>query len=83
MAKQISESEFEKLVYENQSLIVNVSNDYCKIQTDKDDLLQDIPISLWNGMAAFKGNTKISSRIYWVNLNTAISNARKEFLNPT
>ena len=81
MMKQISESEFEKLVYENQSLIVNVCNVYCKTQADKDDLFQDITINLWRGLPSYKGNAKISTWIYRVSLNTAISNARKNRRN--
>lgn len=83
MTMQISESEFEEIVYENQSLIVNVCNVYCKTQADRDDLFQDITINLWKGLASFKGKSKLSTWIYRVSLNTAISKVRKNRRNKT
>ena len=73
MTKQLSEIEFEKIIYENQSLIIKVCNIYCHSQPDKDDLFQEILINLWKGLPSFKGNSKLSTWIYRVSLNTAIS----------
>jgi RNA polymerase sigma-70 factor, ECF subfamily len=78
MADRISETEFEKLVYDNQGLIIKVCNIYCNNQQDKDDLFQDITINLWKGIDSFKGNSKLSTWIYKVSLNTAISKFRKK-----
>ena len=77
MAKQLSEIAFEKLIFENQSLIIKVCNIFCHTQPDKDDLFQDITINLWKGLSSFKGHSKLSTWIYRVSLNTAISSSRK------
>jgi len=82
MANQISEIEFERLIFENQFLIIKVCNIYCKSQADKDDLFQDITINLWKGLASFQGNSKLSTWIYRVSLNTAISRSQKSKRNP-
>ncbi len=78
MANKISETEFEKLIYDNQELIIKVCNIYCRNQPDKDDLFQDITINLWKGLSSFRGDSKLSTWIYRVSLNTAISKFRKK-----
>jgi RNA polymerase sigma-70 factor (ECF subfamily) len=75
---QLSETEFEKLVYNNQSLINRVCDIYRQSQADKDDLFQEIIINIWKGLPSFKANSKLSTWIYRVSLNTAISAVRKK-----
>jgi len=74
---KLSEIEFEKLVYENQSLINKVCDIYCSSHADKDDLFQEIIINIWKGLPSFQGNSKLSTWIYRVSFNTAISTVRK------
>ena len=68
-----SEKAFEQLIFENQAMLIKVCNIFCKSQADKDDLFQEITINLWKGLSSFKGNSKLSTWIYRVSLNTAIS----------
>jgi RNA polymerase sigma-70 factor, ECF subfamily len=77
MIMQLSDIEFEKLIYENQSLIIKVCKFYCHSQSDIDDLFQDITINLWRGLSSFKGRSKLSTWIYRVSINTAISRSMK------
>jgi RNA polymerase sigma-70 factor (ECF subfamily) len=81
MTKQLSDIEFENLIYENQSLIIKVCKFYCHSQADIDDLFQDITINLWKGLSSFKGDSKISTWIYIVSINTAISRSMKRGRN--
>ena len=81
MIDKISETEFEKLIYDNQGLIIKVCNIYCNNRHDKDDLFQDITINLWKGLDSFKGDSKLSTWIYKVSLNTAISRFRRKKFN--
>lgn len=78
MTDRITDSEFAKLIYDNQGLIIKVCNIYCNTQQDKDDLFQEIAINLWKGLPSFRGSSKLSTWIYKVSLNTAISNFRKK-----
>ena len=73
-----SEKAFEQLIFENQAMLIKVCNIFCKTQTDKDDLFQEITINLWKGLSSFKGNSKLSTWIYRVSLNTAISKAGRK-----
>jgi len=81
MTKPMSEIAFEQLVYENQAMLIKVCNIFCKIQADKDDLFQEITINLWKGLPSFQGNSKLSTWIYRVSLNTAISKSQRKRKN--
>ena len=78
MTKPKSDIAFERLIYENQAMLIKVCNIFCKTQADKDDLFQEITINLWKGLPSFKGNSKLSTWIYRVSLNTALSNAGRK-----
>ena len=77
MSKKESEIEFEKFIIENQSLILKVCNIFCRTQPDRDDLFQEIMIKLWKGLPSFRGESKLSTWVYRVSLNTAIARAVK------
>jgi RNA polymerase sigma-70 factor (ECF subfamily) len=46
---------------------------YCDSTIDKEDLFQEIVANLWKAYPDFKGNSKISSWIYRVALNTTMT----------
>jgi RNA polymerase sigma-70 factor (ECF subfamily) len=50
---------------------------YCIHQEDREDLFQDILLQLWRSYASFKNDAKVSTWMYRVALNTAISRLRK------
>jgi RNA polymerase sigma-70 factor, ECF subfamily len=64
---------FLELVEENKKLIYKVSHMYCNNQIDKVDLFQEIIVNLWKGFPLFKGNSKVSTWVYKVSINTAIT----------
>jgi len=65
--------EFLELVDENKKLIYKVSHMYCNNTIDKKDLFQEIIANLWKAYPNFKGNSKVSTWIYRISINTAIS----------
>jgi len=65
--------EFLNIVEENKKLIYKVSQIYCDSTIDKNDLFQEIIANLWKAYPGFKGSSKISSWIYKIALNTAIT----------
>lgn len=77
MSANLPETKFETIVYEHQALIIRVCDIYCNSQPDKDDLFQEIVVNLWKGLSAFKNEAKLSTWIYRVSLNTAISKYKK------
>ncbi|MDV3665924.1 RNA polymerase subunit sigma-70 [Elizabethkingia anophelis] len=71
------EKDFSKLVKENQGLIIKVARMYTNTPDDQQDLFQEIVLQLWRSYDTFKGNSKISTWMYRVALNTAITLFRK------
>lgn len=72
------EKEFSQLIQENQGLIIKVSRLYTHSLEDEQDLFQEIVLQLWRSYDTFKGQSKISTWMYRVALNTAITIFRKK-----
>ena len=51
---------------------------YCNSPEDKEDLFQDIVLQLWRAFPSFKGDSKVSTWIYRIALNNAITRLRKD-----
>ena len=71
------EQDFSKLIKTNQGLIIKVARLYTNTFHDEQDLFQEIVLQLWRSYDSFKGNSKISTWMYRVALNTAITLFRK------
>lgn len=72
------EKDFIQSIEENQKIIHKVCNLYMHNEQDKKDLFQEIVLSAWKGFKNFKGEAKLSTWLYRVALNTAITFYRKE-----
>lgn len=72
-----TEKEFVKLINEHQGLIHKVCFMYERNDEIRKDLFQEIVLQLWRSFPAFKGQAKISTWMYRISLNTAISSLRK------
>lgn len=75
---------FEEVIDKNKGIIYKVANSYCKDVDDRRDLVQEIVIQLWRSFNRFDNSYKISTWMYRVALNVAISfyrsnSNRKEF----
>ena len=76
------EKEFSQLIKDNQGLIIKVSRLYTNSIEDEQDLFQEIVLQLWRSYDTFKGQSKISTWMYRVALNTAITLFRKKTKSP-
>jgi RNA polymerase sigma-70 factor (ECF subfamily) len=76
------EQEFKALVANNHLLIYKVCRMYCANEADMQDLYQDILIQLWKAFRSFKGESKISTWIYRIAINTSITQFRKTKRRP-
>lgn len=59
-------------------MLYKVCRVYAYSDADRQDLFQEIVIQLWKAYPKFKGDSKISTWLYRVALNTAISGLRKK-----
>jgi len=76
------EKDFIETIETHRGIIYKVCKMYCPLDEDCDDLYQDIVAQLWRAWRGFRGEAKISTWIYRIALNTAISGFRKQKRNP-
>jgi RNA polymerase sigma-70 factor (ECF subfamily) len=75
--KSTKEIEFVTLVQEHQNLIHKICRLYSNGDAEHKDLFQEITIQLWKAYPKFRGDSKFSTWMYRVGINTAISLYRK------
>ena len=73
----MDKDKFIAIVKEHRTLIYKVCCSYCQDADSRNDLQQDILLQLWGSLSKYDGSTKLSTWIYRIALNTAISFYRK------
>ena len=76
------EKEFLQIIKKNQGIIHKVCNIYCDEQEDRNDLFQEIVAQLWKSFPSFREESKFSTWMYRVALNTAITSFKKTKRRP-
>jgi RNA polymerase sigma-70 factor, ECF subfamily len=74
----MTQTEFVQLIRDNNGLILKVCNLYAANVQDRQDLYQEIVIQLWRAIPKFRRESKLTTWMYRVALNTAISDYRKQ-----
>ena len=72
------EKKFISLINEHQGLIHKVCIMYENDHDVRNDLFQEIVLQLWKSFSSFRGEAKITTWMYRIALNTAISGFRKQ-----
>ena len=73
-----TKEDFIQQIKENEGIIYKVARLYTNTIEDQKDVYQEIVYQLWKSYPSFKADSKISTWMYRVALNTAISNLKKE-----
>lgn len=76
------EQKFLQIIKKNQGIIHKVCNIYCDFDEDRSDLFQEIVSQLWKSFPGFRNESKVSTWMYRVALNTAITSFKKEKRRP-
>jgi len=74
----LKEKIFTQLIEENQGIIHKICRIYTDDEFSHEDLFQEIVLQLWRSYDSFKGDSKFSTWMYRVSLNTAIILIRKK-----
>jgi len=75
------EQDFVQKIQKHQGILHKVSYIYSQNDEDKDDLYQEIVLQLWKSFPTFREESKFSTWMYRVALNTAITlNKKKRFI---
>lgn len=72
------EIEFEEKLKSHELLLHKVCRMYAATHADRQDLFQEIVIQAWRGFPKFRGESKISTWLYRIALNTAITGLRRK-----
>lgn len=76
------EKNFVQLVKQHQGLIHKVALMYETDHEARNDLFQEIVLQLWKSFPTFRGESKITTWMYRIALNTAISGLRRKNRKP-
>ena len=71
-------NDFLDIFEKNIGIIIKISRGFTTIAQDREDLINDIALELWKSFKNFNGNSKISTWIYRVALNTSMNYKRKK-----
>jgi RNA polymerase sigma factor (sigma-70 family) len=69
---------FISIIKDHKRIIYNVIYAYCRNHEDRKDLEQEVTIHLWKSLKTYNNAFKLSTWIYRIALNVAISHYRKD-----
>lgn len=76
------ENDFLKIVKFNERIIYKVISFYANSDQSSDDLYQEIILNLWKAFPSFRGDSKVSTWIYRIALNTCLTFFRRSKRTP-
>ncbi|WP_051398276.1 RNA polymerase sigma factor [Runella limosa] len=82
MAKVSLQEEFLRLITTQQKLIHSLCGLYFSQSEDRKDMFQEIVLQLWKSFPSFKNQSKESTWIYRIALNTIFTKLRKDKARP-
>lgn len=74
----MSIDQFHRLLQQHAGLIYKVALTYCRNQTDREDVIQEIAIELWRSLDRYDARYKETTWIYRIAINVAVSFHRRE-----
>lgn len=77
MGKEKVDAEFVSMIQQNEGIIYKVASFYANDEYPLSDLYQEIILNMWKGYPMFKGESKPSTWMYRIALNTCISFFRR------
>lgn len=78
MTEGRQKDQFLNILEKNIGIILKISRAYAKSVYDKEDLINDITLELWKSFERFNGESKVSTWIYRVAINTSMNYSRKK-----
>ena len=73
MGIAIDKEKFIEIIKSNKGILYKIINSYCRDIIDRKDLEQEILIQIWKSLKNYNGDVKISTWIFKVATNVAIS----------
>ncbi|MEA5127065.1 MAG: sigma-70 family RNA polymerase sigma factor [Proteiniphilum sp.] len=77
MNKQEQQQFFKEIIEQHKGILFKVARVYCPNENDSQDLIQEMMIQVWQSIHKYNDQFKISTWLYRISLNVAISFYRK------
>ena len=77
MSEKEKQQQFQKLIEQYKGILFKVARTYCQQEEDRQDLIQEIRIQVWRSLDKYNDKYQISTWLYRISLNVAISFYRK------
>jgi len=77
MNRQAQQAEFVALIEPHQRLIRKVCRTFAFTEADRDDLFQEVLFQLWRAYPRFEGRSKVTTWMYRIAVNTAVTLLRR------
>ncbi len=81
MNRQTNEERFIQILQEKKKIIYKICNSYCRSIEDRKDLAQEIIIQLWKSLHKYNEQYQLSTWVYAIALNVAMSFYRSKKRN--
>lgn len=75
------EEKFIQLIKENEGIIYKITRIYSNNENDLKDLYQEVVYQLWKSYDSFRGESKLSTWMYRIALNTALFHSKQAARN--
>jgi len=72
-ARTALEHQFDRLLAENKFALVRLAGGYTNSSSDRDDLLQNIALSIWQALPGFRGECSERTFVFRIAHNRAIT----------
>ncbi|WP_282044030.1 RNA polymerase sigma factor [Winogradskyella flava] len=77
MGKQEQQHFFESIIEQHKGILFKVARSYCPNMDDQKDVIQEMMIQIWQSIHKYSDKYKMSTWLYRISLNVAISFYRK------
>ncbi len=77
MNEKEQKQHFQNIIEQHKGILYKVARAYCPNEDDRQDLIQEMMIQVWQSMPRYNNQFKISTWLYRISLNIAISFNRK------
>jgi RNA polymerase sigma-70 factor (ECF subfamily) len=77
MSKKRQQQFFQEIIEQHKGILFKVARIYCPDEEDRQDLIQEMMIQIWQSVHKYNDQYKISTWLYRISLNVAISFYRK------
>lgn len=75
---QLKQETFIELIKANEGIIFKISKVYANNSEEQKDLYQEVVYQLWKSYGSFRNESKVSTWIYRIALNTCLTFVKKE-----